>query len=600
MTDMQIEFSAPVAQALDDYTPPTKRMADWGDVLRRADVSPARVRRRRFALAAAAAAAVLVALSLATPLGGAIRDRVGDFSAWLRGEPGQPVSPDEQRAFDELNERSFASFPGSPQLRRLTKTEVDGVTYDLLGFRSGGALCLRLVATGEARGSTTACAPVADLENGDAPVRVFFADWGVGKGDRKGTIGFNSYHAPRAQLTAGIAADGVESVELVDNKGVHRVGVDANAFLYVAERPDVGQRVTHVRAQVHGGGTVGVPFTPAPWGFNGGLAGASGQPGGPTVVEREVHGGTIGWLERREARGEPLPADADLAGKPEFGRVITPDPGSSKRIAIMLATPRIGPRKGMRSVCYTIITRGGSSGSCASTSDGPFNDAPFTFGYMLMGAGDQYATFSGIASDDVARLEIYTATGNRINVALRDNAYLSEVALARLPAKMVAYDAAGRVIGIRQTPREQGPQTPVGQPILRLSASAEGSTLNLIVNRTREGGQCWFGRGTGQARVNMGSCIGKDWTEAPLRVGFIPASPLFLYGRVRDDIKHVTARFASGDTLQIEPGRYGYVLLTIPPGQREKGSRIVEFIGRDDQGQVVAREPVPAGSKSGG
>ena len=213
MSDVQLEFSARVARALDDYTPPSQRMANWGDVLRRAGARPNRERRRWFVLAAAGIA-VLAALSLATPLGGAIRDRVGDFSAWLRGEPGQPVSAEEQRAFDEQNERSFASFPGSPQLRRLTKTEVDGVTYDLFGFRSGGALCVRLVATGEARGSTTACAPVADLEKDEAPVRVLFADWGVGKGEKTATIGFNSYRAPRARVSAGIAADGVESVEL--------------------------------------------------------------------------------------------------------------------------------------------------------------------------------------------------------------------------------------------------------------------------------------------------------------------------------------------------------------------------------------------------
>jgi hypothetical protein len=107
-------------------------------------------------------------------------------------------------------------------------------------------------------------------------------------------------------------------------------------------------------------------------------------------------------------------------------------------------------------------------------------------------------------------------------------------------------------------------------------------------------------RGTGQAHINTGSCIGKDWRNAPLRIGFIPASPLFLYGRVRNDITHVTARYANGDTLEIEPEQYGYVLPTIPAEQRAKGSRIVEFIGRDDQGNVVAREPIPPSPQAGG
>ena len=47
--------------------------------------------------------------------------------------------------------------------------------------------------------------------------------------------------------------------------------------------------------------------------------------------------------------------------------------------------------------------------------------------------------------------EIFTATGDRIPVPLRDNAYLIEVAFARFPAKVVAYDAEGRVIGIERT-----------------------------------------------------------------------------------------------------------------------------------------------------
>jgi hypothetical protein len=583
----ELEFSPSVARALDGYAPTVERHADWQEVLRGAGVSRARARRRWFVVAAGAA--VLVTLSLATPLGGAIRDRVADFSAWLRGEPGEPVSPEEQRAFEEQNARSYAAFPGSPQLRRLTKTEVDGVSYDLLGFRSDGSLCIRLVASGRVSASTTACAPVADLKNDDAPVRVLVADWPVGKGEKTATIGFDTYRAPRARITAGIAADGVDSVELVDDHGGHRVGVIAEAFLYIAERPDVDQRVTHVRAQLAGGGTVGVPFTPAPWGFSGGFAGSSDEPGGPTWVERRVDGGAIGWLDRREERGEPLPPNVDLVGKPEFGRVVAPDPGSSKRIAITISTLDRGPIARTRSVCYTVITRGGSGGGCAGAPGRLFKDVPFTFGYTVMGAGDQYATFEGIASDDVARLEIYTATGNRIYVALRDNAFLAEVALARLPAKMVAYDRQGRVIGIRETPRDEGQQTPVGDSILRLSASADGSTLELAAYRTKESGQCWFGRGTGKARVNMGGCISKEWSYAPLRVGLIPEPPLFLYGRVRDEIKRIGVRYADGTELAIEPERYGYVLVTVPADFRERG-RPTDFVGYDAHGRVVARE----------
>ena len=593
MSKLEAEFSPAVARALRGYAAESDANGDWQDVLRRANVGPRR-RRSRLAFGLAAAAAVLTALSLATPLGSAIRDTVADFSAWLQGTPGQPVSAEEQRAFEEENARSYAAFPGSPELRRLIRTEVDGVSYDLLGFRSGNSLCIRVVASGDEAGSTTECAPVDDLRADDAPVRVLLADWGVGRGDKTATIGFDTYRAPHARVTAGIAADGVTSVELVDDAGPHKVDTAANSFLYISQRPDVDQLVTHVRARLADGRTVGVPFTPALWGPSPGFGGAAGEePGGPTHVERVLHGGTIGWLDRREERGEPLDTvpDALFVDNAEFGRVLRPDPASSKRIVVTISKVEIGPGHGEPGVCYAEIARGGSGGGCIGEPGKLFRQGPpFTGGYSVTGAGSQYASFAGLASDEVARLEIFTATGNRITVPLRDNAYLAEVALARMPAKLVAYDAEGRVIGIQETPHEEGPSTPVGEPILRLSAKAEGSSLELIAVRTKEGGQCWFARGRGEARVNAGSCIGKDWRLAPLRVGWLPDPPIFLYGRAREDIERITLRYADGDEQQIEPGRYGYVLFVIPEQHRTETGRLVELAGLDSHGEVVARE----------
>ena len=217
----EFEFDSSVARMLDRYTWPLERRSDWQDVLRRSGLIKPRRKRRTVLLAAALV--LLLTLVLATPLGGAIRRSVSDFSDWLAGTPGTPVSAEEQQAFDEANEKSWASFPGSPQLRRLQRTEVDGVVYDLLGFRSGGALCARVVASGEAGGSTVMCAPVDELRHDDGPVRVLLADWPMGRGDKTAKIGFDTYRSARAQVTVGIAADGVDSVELVDEQGSHRV-----------------------------------------------------------------------------------------------------------------------------------------------------------------------------------------------------------------------------------------------------------------------------------------------------------------------------------------------------------------------------------------
>jgi hypothetical protein len=587
----QFEFDPAVARALERYAPLGDQGGDWQAQLKEA--RPARPKTRR-AVAVGALLGTVLLLGLATPLGGAIRQAVSDFSDWVAGTPGTPVSAEEQRAFDEENARSWVGFPGSPKLRRLIRTEVDGVTYDLIGFRSGGALCIRVTATGEVEGTRLTCAPVGELRQDDVPVRVLLADWGVGRGDKQETIGFDVYHSARAQVTAGIAADGVETVELVDDHGTHRVPARSNAFLYVAERPEVAQRVTHVRAELEDGRVVGVPFTVSPSGPTAGFGSGSGEPGGPTKVERVINNGSIGWIERREERGEVLDdAMRKRIGtfkRIDFGRVMAPDPGSAKRIVVALGEIEgVGAHPGVMGICSTLVTHGIVTGGCMPLGD-MFPRAPFTFGYSVSGAGDQYATFAGLASDDVARLEIFTATGNRVDVPLRDNAFLRDVALARLPARVVAYDAQGRVIGIERTPRDEGPQRIIPTPILELSATVPGvGTLELRANETREGGECWAARSTGTVTVNVGACVTKDWTFAPLRVSTLADPAVFVYGRARSDIRHLELRYADRTTREITPGERGYVLNVIPKEHREEGHQLVEIVGRGADGRVIAR-----------
>jgi hypothetical protein len=591
MTDF--EFDSSVVRMLDRYTRLPERSADWQDVLRRSgSVEP---RRKRRTLLLAAALVAILTLGLATPLGGAIRRSVSDFSDWLAGTPGAPVSAEEQQAFDRANRKSWAGFPGSPQLWRLQRTEVDGIVYDVLGFRSTGSLCTRVVASGEAGGSTVHCAPVDELRHDDGPVRVLLADWTVGRGDKTAKVGFDTVHSARAQVTVGIAADGVTSVELVDDQGSHHVPVVSNAFIYVAERPEVGQRVTQIRARLDDGRTVDVPFSVAPWGPGpGAFGGGAGEPGGPEKVERVVEGGTIGWFTQREERGEPLDDELRetlmLVPKTAFGRMITPDPSSSKRMVITAGKHRHFPLRPTNEpwLSYFVVGRGGTSGSGIPLDD-MFPRSPFTFTYGTVGGGDQFATFAGLASDDVARLEIFTATGERIPVPLRDNAYLIEVALARFPAKVVAYDAEGRVIGIERTHRSEGPATVVGGPILRLTATAPSASMTLLANRTKEGGECWFVNGTGAASVRTNSCTPKNWTEAQLRIGTAGEPLLFVYGRARSDITRIEVRYGDSTKHAFAPGRSGYILEKIPPRPATAGA-LSEIVGLDATGKVVSRQ----------
>ena len=602
MSESEFEFEPSVARALDRYALPLERPLGWEDVLSRAGaVRPARRPRRSAALALAATTVAALGLALATPLGGAITRTLTDFSDWLAGTPGNAVGEEEQRAFEESNARSWLAFPGSPKLRRLSRTEVDGVRYDLLGFRSGNSLCVRVVASGAAQGSTLACAPTDELRHDDAPVRVLLADWPVGRGEKAERIGFETYRSARATVTAGIAADGVSAVELDDDGGSHRVEAISNAFLYVANRPDVGQRVKQIRAELDDNRTVEIPFTVPPWGPAPGAGGATGEPGGPNTVERVVRGGRIGWVERREERGEPfdgalrerfetLRGSFNLLDQVKFGRVLTPDPGSAKRIAITIgeSTHPLPGRPSGPALCRTLFSGGGTVLNSCSAPDEAFANGPFTFGHGVHGPGVQFATFAGIASDDVARLELFTATGNRIEVPLRDNVFLAELALTRLPAKLVGYDDEGRVIGIYKTIRQEDSAHVVGRPIVQLRENVPGvGSLELRAHRTREGGECWFARGTGQARGDTNACVPKEWREAPLRLGI---GPVFVYGRARSDITRITLRYADGSEQQLRPGPRGYLLFVVPPAHRERTSRLNEVIGRDREGNVISRQ----------
>ena len=595
MSEALFEFEPAVARALDQYAPIGNDDGDWHALLRAAR-APERKKRLLFAFATLVGTAAV--LAAATPLRDAIASVFSDFSAWIAGTPGTPASQEEQRAFDEANARSWIAFPGTPQLRQLIHLDADGVTYDLVGFRSGGSLCIRVTARGDAAASRLTCAPIDELREDDVPVRVLLADWGVGRGDREATIGFDTYHSNRAQITAGIAADGVDAIDLLDDHGRHRVAIKSNAFLYVADRPEVGQRVSEIRAELKDGRTIDVPFTTVAWGPAPGLGGGPGEAAGPTRVDRVVHAGTVEWIERREERGEPVTGALRERLKSmgfknlEYARLLAPDPGTAKRVLVTIGELEQPPANfgAPASVCTWLISHDGTIGGGCSPLAKMFSRAPFSFGYSVSGAGDQFGTFAGLVSDDVARLAIFTAKGNKIDVPLRDNVFLADVALARLPAKMVAYDAQGRVIGIESTPRDEGPQRPLPGDIVNLRATAAGvGTLELKANKTEEGGQCWAVRGSDDVEVNGGACVGKTWSYAPLRLGAIPDPPVFVYGRVRNDVQRLTLRYADGDSEDVGPGDGGYVLVTVPETHRSNGHQLIEIVGRGDQGQLIGQ-----------
>jgi hypothetical protein len=580
---------------LDRLVPSDSRL-DWGEIAARSGLKRERARRRLVIGAAVAIATVVI--GVASPLGAAIGRGLDDFSAWLTGEPGTPASESEQRAFESANARTWLRFPDGTRLRHLVTVKAGGETVELLGFRSGSdALCLRLSIRGNLQGRTMSCAPVAELRRSGGPARVVIADFALGKGDKQAWYGIDRYHSAKLQITAGIAADGVESIVLEDDVGRHEVQVSSNAFLYVASEPEVGQRVKRVWARSKAG-LDPVPFAPALFGR------PAGQPSRPApaapAIERKVKGGTIGWLEEREPRGESLDVlppgglPGHARGNAIFGRVLKPDPDRPFRVVLTVNTER--PDGLPATVCVWPVTRAGASGGCQPYSDA-FDRGPIVVGGSMRFGSDAFMTISGMASDDVARIDALLADGQHAEVPLEDNAFVIDLPRANLPARFVAYDDDDRVIGVTKPWSDfgawAGPARGRARLLLRVTGP-EGVAGELFVGPSTDGGECFYVRdlfGSAAPRVGMG-CERPIWNGRALELGASWTPPRLVSGRVRPDVRRVRVRFADGSTTILTPTR-GYVLWAVPREHIEPGHELVAFEGLDADGDVLGRQSWP-------
>jgi hypothetical protein len=570
---------------------PVDSRRDWDEVVARSGLKRERARRRWSIGAVVVIAAV--AIGVATPLGAAIGRGLDDFSAWLTGEPGTPASESEQREFDAANARSWLGFPRGTKLRHLITDRVGDTTVTLLGFRSGSSqLCLRLRVTGGTEGTMMSCAPLAELRRSGGPTRAVIVDFGLGKGDKAAWYGIDLVQTNQLRITAGIAADTVRSVVLEDDAGRHEVPVASNAFLYVAEQPDVGQRVRSIWARTDDG-LVAVPFAPAPFGIGAPIP--SRPAPAPPEIERQVEGGRIEWLETRELRGEPLdvlPEGTIGLGRRFrmnvlFGRVLTPDPDRPTRIVLTLNAHRPdGPPAGL---CPWVVGRGGgAAGGCARY---PFARMPLISSGSMHGFG-AFLTASGAASDDVARIDALLADGQRAEVPLVDNVFLIDLPRANLPARLVAYDEEDRVIWVDRPLSDFGgdgsaqPARGRARSLIRVEGY-DGATAELFVGPSSDGGECVFTKEfvDRQHAGNSTNCQAPAWNGSPLQVGTAWSPPRFVSGRVRSDVKTVRIRLADASAVTLTPTR-GHVLWAVPSEGREP----VSIVGLDEDGTVIGRQ----------
>jgi hypothetical protein len=433
-----------LARELESLVPPFDHSdANWQDALRRGGGG------RKWPVALLAAtlvAAAFTAASLGTTVGGDAFDRL---TAWVSGAPGNPAPEEELRALREANARSAAPIPADTELGLLATKRINGVDFELLGFRDRGSFCLRLrnSAGQESRivKAPASCVSEELLVDLGKPLAVVAAADPFPRTAQRGL-----------QALYGLAADRAAVVELETEGGSRRIRVQNNAFLFLYEgesprlkdnrldyQSEVPSRATALDAS---GAVLGsVQIMSLRRGYPGGLS--SDQLPGPDAVERPIDSPQVGWLDRREARGEPF-------AWPSVGlrhlRIFRPNPASSMRVVVGLGAMGLSGRpepvycltnvwplqprpSGM--ICDPV---GGRSGTFTSGSASSMFDAQFPVHY-------------GLVPDGIASLELVLANGKRSTVPLVDNVFTFQTASAQ-SAKFVGYDEDGRVALLRVIP----------------------------------------------------------------------------------------------------------------------------------------------------
>jgi hypothetical protein len=181
---------------------------------------------------------------------------------------------------------------------------------------------------------------------------------------------------------------------------------------------------------------------------------AEAAPPGPTHIQRRVGTGTVHWIFAHQPRGQslaqarlPLLSTVGAHWQPvRFARVITPDPRQPIKVVVSL----IGKRG--RNLCMTVFYGYSSSGGCAvGLLLKPFNyDISSHMDPNCPNCGG--VVIAGVASDDVARMELFLPGGRHRAVPLKNNVFLVKLRTTDSSANLVAYDRTGLIIGRSSPP----------------------------------------------------------------------------------------------------------------------------------------------------
>lgn len=424
------EYDAQLRSALARLAPRADDTPAWDDVVERAS---GRLNVRARALALALAVLVTAAVVAGAVASGLLQGTLDHLSAWAGDQPGEPA-PEQQSAFDSENAASYAHFPSGTRVGRLLSFDLHGGSHDLLGFRDGSNLCLRIVPSPIPPGiSAPECVPQRELDHLREPMAV------VG-----GLVRRELPDGSGVTMLYGLAADDVRSIDVLE--GGKRLGsavLKNNGFVLAA--PDhpgssIGEPALVVRARDAKGASADLVVDTGP-----NVPGEHPQAlPGPDRVERTLTSGSIGWLENGESRGEPIQWP-DGSPRTRHAQMLEPDPSSSLRLVIADTEERKGP--GGKMLCLGTLwplVRGSFSSLCsrADTIDSGFNVSS-----AWADDAQQFPLWTGIASDEVSRIELFFGDDSTEEVSLRDNVF-AFYARRGEAVKLVAYDHEGRVVKI--------------------------------------------------------------------------------------------------------------------------------------------------------
>ena len=551
MTDLDLRLR----DELDVLFPVPAVAPRWDDVLARTR-SP--FLRRPLVLALAATLLVLASAA-------AVTAALGGFDAWLSGLPGKPASHEEQARFEAANGRSWSAFPRGTKLRELVRTTVAGKRYVLFGFRSGSTICLKLKAVSLGHSTPTACTPLSTVAHATAPIVAVVGNWA-----------FEDRHAhPSADASFGIAADGVSRVDVAAIDGRHQAVVAGNAYLFVENEPNTGNRVLALTAVGPAGERVSVPLAPV---------GAARRARGPARAAVTIRRPQIAWAVRGEKRGfsaarlDLTPNNGRLAGTARF---VKPDPLSNVVV-------------GLDGTYCLVLVEGNDVGrSCSSRADF-FSRAPVNV-IASCGICGESATVGGAAADGIARVVVFGADGRDVTAPLRDNLFAVRLGADAFPARVVGYDRHRRVVAVETLSFGMRESLPAGAlrhlRVLQRLTGPNGASVTLAVGPVVGGLRCWrLHLPTGASRSGCAETIPTGpWTSVDL---VQPAGrDVFVFGHVRAPVERVRLRFADGTSIATRP-KLGLFLLAIPRAHLSPHRQLAFLLGLRADGSVQQRQGV--------